>query len=175
MLAVDGSLAPTNLSPNRDRCRTILKTSWLCRRISSRWATNSSRSTGLVQALVVERRHPGLARAGRATTRFRKCPRWRSAAYRFQHLQLERFRGHVDADASLPASSVDRFPVCCRAPPGGERRRPRVVRLELRLIPVLLERCGDALDDRRVSTCVARTFHSRPSTRAEWVRFEEPT
>ena len=90
-----------------------------------------------------------------------------------EDLELKRFGGDVDGELGRAAAPLG---VALGVKRGLEPISigTRVIRLELGLLPILLEGRGDPRL-LRVVDCCARTFHSSPSRRAECVRFEEPT
>ena len=104
---------------------------------------------GLAQSLVVEGGHPRLPRARGRDDEIPEVPALSLGVESLEHFDLKRLGLNVDAQAILCVGiarallSVERSlePITVN---------PRVVRLELGFVPVLLERRADAPDDRRV-------------------------
>ena len=104
---------------------------------------------GLAQPPVVECRDPCLAGPSGSHHQVAEMPPLSLCVERLEHLHLERFG--LDVDAKPVRRRNGPRPVL-----GVERRLqpiaidPRVIGLEFRLIPVLLERRPDPVDDRQV-------------------------
>ena len=167
-----GRCPPTHISPNAaSRMRVAGRSRRLCTRISSRWATNSrrSRSEHRPEARVVDCSHDRLTRASRGDEEVAvNDPSGARDRQLLEQSLLERARFDLDrAKADYIAALLDR-----RAP----TELVRIVWDEVAALPITRRRPLRSWRARRdYERRTARTFHSRPVTWAEWVRFDEPT